>query len=579
SNPYLTHDDFDKLRELEDRVRRLRSKAACTDFHAAAVALLDAETARYNACATNLDHLTKRCEDAQQRYASAVTAAADCLALELFICRQSDAAHPLKECFERFVPAGRLGRLAPGADQVAAVEAFRVDESRLITCINVLAAALDALTQTTRDLVAACRTGIEPQRDQVVENRVVVPKGDRGTESKTDLGTLGAAGKQYAFLDFTKPPALRTLDCDSALGLYLNVAEDVAAGAIQLNTAPAIKATYNAFMAAVTNVDQSLSKAMMLEAQLRERLAAATTFHRDVAALLRPATVTAAANTLKAALTAGKAMLSRAVQLATIGDSRLAQRLAEKAMDSSRALLSKAAVEKPLREQASRLTAVERSFNAVEAEASRQREGWRSLVGEIIPLINSHEDLRARLDEFFGLHRSTRWGPGSELGRGVMSFVRQCREWCELAHYTPALPSWAVLHDTLERTRPRDVAAPSAFANALCAMAHTHDGLSDDESTLIARIARDRGLGLRQEQVDAMVRHWRSLPRDQSTLRAIAQAITDVQNISDRGMLENLSQDLCRVAQIDEDLANDEITVYHGFVTTMSRMLYPTFAS
>ncbi|MFM8497578.1 MAG: hypothetical protein ACKOEM_18965, partial [Planctomycetia bacterium] len=129
SNPYLTHDDFDKLRELEDRVRRLRSKAACTDFHAAAVALLDAETARYTACANNLDHLTKRCEDAQQHYTSAVTAVADRLALELFICRQSDAAHPLRGCFERFVPAGRLGRLAPGADQVAAVEAFRVDES------------------------------------------------------------------------------------------------------------------------------------------------------------------------------------------------------------------------------------------------------------------------------------------------------------------------------------------------------------------------------------------------------------------------------------------------------------------
>lgn len=579
SNPYLTHDDFDKLRELDDRVRQLRSRAACPNFHAAAVALLDAETARFRECAANLDRLAARCEEAQKEFAAVVAAVAQRLALELFICRKTDAAHPLKVCFERFVTAGQIGKLAPGSDEVAAAEGFRLDESRLTACVDDLAAALDTLTRTTRDLVAACRSDIEPLRERVVENRVVVPKGDRGTDSKTDLGTLGAAGRQYAFLDFTKPPKLRALDCDTALGLYLNLAEDVAAGAIKLKSSAAITATYNAFIAAVTGVDRSLSDAITLETHLRERLAAATAFHRDVATLLKPAPVTAAADALKAALAAGRALLSRAVQLATIGDGRLAQRLADKAVDASRALLSKDAVQKPLREQASKLSAVGRAFKTVETEASRQREGWRSLVGEILPAINSHDDLRTRLDEFFGLHRSTRWGPGSELGRDVMAFVRRCHEWCELAHYTPALPSWAVLHDTLERTRPRDVAAPGAFANALCAMAHTHDGLSDDESTLIARIARDRGLGLRQEQVDAMVRHWRSLPRDQTTLLAIAQAITDVQNISDRGMLENLSQDLRRVAKIDEDLANDEITVYHAFVATMSRILYPTFAS
>lgn len=579
SNPYVTHDDFDKLRELENRVRHLRSKAACSNFHAAAVALLQAEAARYTACANNLDQLIKRCESAQQQYVSAIAAVAERLALELFICRQSDAAHPLKKCFERFISAGQLGRLPAGVDQIAAVEAFRADESRLTSCKNDLAAALDALTRTTRELIATCQAGIEPQRDQVIESRVVVPKGDRGTDSKTDLGTLGAAGKQYAFLDFTKPPALRTLDCDSALGLYLNVAEDVAAGAIALNASFAVTATYNAFMTAVKNVDQALSKAVTLEEQLRDRLAAATAFHREAATLLQPGPLTTAADRVRAALATGKLMLSRAVQLATIGDTTLARRLAESAVDVGRGMLSPASIDKPLREQANRRKAVERCFESVEVEASRQREGWRSLVGEIIPVVNSHDDLRARLDEFFGLHKTTRWGPGSELGRLLMAFVTKSHEWCELAQYKPSLPSWAVLHDTMQRTRLRDVSGADAFANALCAMAHTHDGLSDDEAAVIARIVRERGLGLRQEQVDGLIRNWRSLPRDQSTLQAIAQAIIDVQAVTDRGMLENLAQDLRRVARVDEDLANDEITVYHGFVTMMTRLLYPTLVS
>jgi hypothetical protein len=43
-------------------------------------------------------------------------------------------------------------------------------------------------------------------------------------------------------------------------------------------------------------------------------------------------------------------------------------------------------------------------------------------------------------------------------------------------------------------------------------------------------------------------------------------------------MLEALMQGLRRVAQADGDLASDELAVYHGFVTTISRRMYPTFS-
>lgn len=578
SNPFLTHDDFDKLRVLEGRVRELRTKAGCADFVAAATSLLAEETKRYSDCADDLKAFSDRWQAAEQQYLSSVREAAERLKLELHLCVRADPRHALKAAFERLIPQLRIGQSPSSTDVPAALEAFRADEGRLRSCVTKLKSSLDALTASANDLVSRCSAEIQVIRERVVERRVVVAAGDRDPEARTDLGILGAQGKQYAFLAFTKPPKLSHFECDSALGLYLNVAEDVAAGAIPLREAPQIGRNYTLFMEAVTGVDRRISEALALKDSCRERLAQAQAFHEVVAGELSAPHLDQAAAASRRSLSKAKALLARAQQLATIGDVALARHLQSMAMKAADGLLAGDTVEAAIAEQTARLSDMERSFGFLQIEAMAQSSTWRLTLHELLPLRGWHANLRKRLDDFFSGHRDIRWGPGSTLCHRFVEMVRECRPWCDLAQYKPSLRSWALLHDRMSRRKPRPVQPASAFIAALCAMAHAHDGLSDEESSLITSIARDQAIALDTTEIRKIVAEWRGLPRDQRTLDAIAQATLDVLVITDPTMLESLMQGLRRVAQADGDLAADELAVYHGFVTTITRRMHPTFS-
>jgi hypothetical protein len=56
-------------------------------------------------------------------------------------------------------------------------------------------------------------------------------------------------------------------------------------------------------------------------------------------------------------------------------------------------------------------------------------------------------------------------------------------------------------------------------------------------------------------------------------VNALAQAIVNVAAIDDPGLLDRLAVALRSVAQADGDLATDEIAVYHGFLTTITRRI------
>jgi hypothetical protein len=578
SNPYLTHDDFDRLRELEGRVRDLRNKANCRDFVAESTSLLAEEASRYAGCSAELKALIDCWRNAEQRHLSTIRSVTDSLAFDLHVCVRANPSHALKAAFEQMVPQLRVGQQPPMDDLATALESFRADEERLASCVATMKSSLNALTESARDLVRRCREEIPVIRAMVVERRVIVEAGDLDADAKTDLGTLEAQGKQYAFLTFTTPPKLTQFECDSALGLYLNVAEDVVDGAIRLRESRLVNTTYKAFMEAVTSVDRLLSEALSLERICSERVARAEAFHEVVARELTGARLDEAAAVCRGSLVKARALLVRAQQLAAIGDISMARHLQSVATKAAGGLVTADTVDAAIAEQAARSQAMQLSFGQLETEAVRQSSMWRLTWHEFFPFLGAHQTLRELLDEFFSLHRETRWGPGSTLCQSFVEMVRQCRPWCDLVGYKPSLRSWALLHDRMTRCERRDVHPTFAFNSALCAMAHAHDGLSEEEAALIKSIARDRAIAMDSAEFDKLVQRWRGLPRDQQTLEAIAQAILDVHVITDPAMLEALMQGLRRVAQADGDLASDELAVYHGFVTTISRRMYPTFS-
>jgi hypothetical protein len=578
SNPYLTHEDYDRLRELEDRVRELRTKAACPDFIAATTSLLADETSRCHECTKAIRTLIDSWQEAERRHESAIRGLAERLSLELYVCARAAPRHSLPEAFTKLVPSLRVGHLPTSRNALSALESFKADAGRLDSAITAAQSALDDLSQAGRDVVEQCRATIPPIRDRVVARRVLVASGDRDPEAKTDLGTLGAQGKQYAFLAFTTPPRLSHFECDSALSLYLNVAEDVASSAISLRESRRISQTYEDFMAAIRAVDDAISEAMSLEDRCRERIAAAKEFHEVAAREVNAARLDAMAAAARSPLIKGKDLLARARQLASIGDIALAQHLAATAVRESDGLLSGSDVTSAIAEQQMHASAVCRSFVAVEEECTRQSSSWRRTWHELFPFIDSYAPLRSHLEGFFDHQKDLRWGPGSTLSRSFVEMVRKCRPWCEVAGFKPTLRSWALLHDRMLRCKPRDVRPAFAFLNALCAMAHAHDGLSADEASLIGDIAREQGIRADANNFSALLEQWRGLPRDQRTLEAVAQAIIDVDVITDATTLEGLMEALRRVAQADDKLAPDEIAVYQGFVTTLTRRMHPEFS-
>lgn len=569
SNPYLTHDDFDKLRELDARVHELRKKTGCHNFTSAAATLLREEISRYGECAAELSALTSRWNDTERSYASSVREILKRLELEVFILRHTEPKSPFARTLP---PAGELHRDLSSTDIAERVDAFRPDAERLEAALRDTRAALDGFSRSANELADRCSACIGPLLEKVVDRRVVVPKGDSDHDARTDLGSLSVPGRQYAFMEFSKPPALQTLDCDSALSLWLNVAEDVAGGAIHVADSKAIKAVYNDFMAAVQNVDRMLASVTLLENRCREGVASAETTYRTVVSALTLDRVTAAAESIRGTTGQVRKALTRALQFAQIGDTSLARRLAANAAAEARGLLSMRPVEAMVEKQLARQSAMERSFRHLAEEAERQSAGWRGVLGDALRFLNSHDDLRERLEDFYRNLKEVRWGPGSECCQKVLPLAREANTWSELSGFQPQLPLWLVLGDALDRARPQNIDASLAFAHALCAMAHAHDGISAPEMALIDAALQEHAVAVAPDDVRSAIQRWRKLPRDRRTVNAVAQAIVNIAAINDTGLLDGLAGALRSVAQVDGELATDEIAVYHGFLTTITRL-------
>lgn len=351
------------------------------------------------------------------------------------------------------------------------------------------------------------------------------------------------------------------------------MAEDVAGGAINVADSRTIKAVYTDFMAAVQNVDRMLASAMLLESRCREGAVSAEAMYRTVASALTLDDVTTAVESIRATTGRARKSLARALQLAQIGDTSLARRLAANAAAEARGLLSARPVEAMVEKQLARQSAMERSFRHLAEEAERQSAGWRGVLGDALRFLNSQDDLRERLEGFYRHLREVRWGPGSECCRAVLPLAREANAWSDLAGFRPQLPSWLILGDALDRARPQNVKAGVAFTNALCAMAHAHDGISSQEMALIDKALAGQAVAVAPDDVRSTVERWRKLPRDRRTVNAVAQAIVNVAAIDDPGLLDRLAVALRSVAQADGDLATDEIAVYHGFLTTITRRI------
>ena len=578
-NPYVTPDDFEQLRMLETRIADLRKRASCGDFLDATIALLQGETAIATRVIETFRRVFSDWQQVDEAYRDVVQEAVEQVRVELALLerhpRTGRDALATRQQIDTFCLADTGGeRSRPTQIDLPTLKAFQPDPERIRKCLASVRTAFHRLLEKGRELTARGAAGMAPAIESLTARHLLLRRGD-ATAAVIDLGTLATQGQRNAFLEFSKPPALKNFMLDEGLVLFLNVAEDVAAGKLQITESGTIAGVYKSFLAAITGADRALDDADGFGKRLGERMAAAENIHRQLEQLLNLGRIQqSAANLLKDMGTAKKT-LERALQLVQMGEISLGTKLAERAVHEAEWLLDAPTLDTAVEEQRAKWTTAEGSFSALQQEGTRQKTGWRGALGEAF-FLNSHEELLRRLEAFYRHHASSSCGPGTEMGHRHGKLIRSTSTMLE---YRPSLRVWFVVHDALERVTARPVSPDVAFFNALCAIASAHASIDETEEGVIRAAVLDAELAIDEAQMKAAIAEWRSVVSDKRRVVAVAQTVADVDAITDPEMLERLNTALKNVARADDSVTETEIAVYHAFLARIAQRMYADLVS
>jgi hypothetical protein len=573
-NTYFTPDDFDHVRELADRVEKLREKADCGDFGTAAAKLLNDEAQRFSALASEIAKLLapwRAADDAVQRSITELVAALGTELHALTRIRQTDLLSDtaLEQVLRPYGIDGALRTVSPRS-----IETYVPNDARITTQLTALREKLATFVQVTQDLVARAHPLADSVKQRIAERRVLLIKGVADDDRANAIGRLDGRRKQFAFLKLSNPPSADHFECDDALTLFLNLAEDIGSGVIVPRNAAGLTRAYESFMVRFAEVDGMLSTAIGFEEQGRARVTALEQVVRRLHEELNPPRIRSAVDAFRESLANARKLLTRATQLAQSGEVAVAQALRDRVMASNDVALHADDVDRAITDQAAKMHALEQAFVELREEGDKQTSGWRGLIGGGVPFLNSHDVLSARLSAFHDLQASIGWGPGSELSGKLIRMIRDSLEFSEVAGAKPALRPWTILSDAVDRMQPKDVTSSSAFVNALCAMAAAHDALGDRERAAIHKAVVGNTLPIETSTVDEMIAGWRNIEARRPLLEAISQAIVDTDTIIKPEVRECLLRELQAVARADHDVGGLEVLVYRGFFARITRPLH-----
>lgn len=574
NNPYFTPDDFAQVRELAARVEQLREKADCDDFSSSAVNLLNDEAQRFSALTSEIAKLLASWQAADAAVQRSIAELVAALGPELYALIRIQQPDLLSEtAIEQLLRPHGIDR-ALRTFNPSSIQTYEPDDTRIKTQLSTLKASFDAFIQLTKDTGARAKSLADSVQQRIAERQLFLLKGVADDDRPTAVGRLDGRRNQFAFLKFSNPPSTDHFQCDDALNLFLNLAEDIESGAIVPRNASALSQAYGSFMARFTEVDKMLSTAFGFEQQARGRVTALEQVVRRLHEELSLQRVRSAVEAIRGSLANAKTLLTRATQLAQSGEVTAAQTLRDRALAGNEQLLGAEDADRAIADHAAKLRELEKAFAELCEEGEKQTSGWRGIIGGFFPLFNSHDPLLARLSAFYEHQDSITWGPGSELSGKAIRMIRESLHLSEIAGHKPMPRPWVLVSDAVDRAQPRDMEPSLAFVHALCAMAAAHESLNDEERNVIHTAVARSGILIPQQTVDKVIAEWRGIKQGRSLSRAIAQALVDTDAIIKTETRENLLKELQQIARADEDVNGLEILVYRGFFARIARLLH-----
>lgn len=574
ANPYVTAEDFAHVRELWSRIEKLRVKAGCPNFLVAAGELLARESTCHEAGAAELRQLCAGFDEVSEALDTAVREAVEGLRAEacLLIRHQRSQRTP-SPSLEQLLQRHGIAEVIAAVDRDALL-IHRPDEAAVQEKLDGLRAKIGSAATLARSLTDRCAAVVESARHRVVDRGLIVDINAAEPDPDPDPAILAAGGEQSPFLRDSHPPVLERFRCAKGPALFLNAAEDVVGGGIVLRTAQSVSEAYRRFVTGLCDVDGLIVRAERCPDRVREALAATTALLERITAAFSPANLAAAGSAVQSAMHDATHLMSRAVQLAKLGDIARARRLRDLAMRQDDTHGDAAALEAAIAEQKTSLKLLDMSFKDLAAEPVPQQTGWRGIFGRAAAAASPPEQLRVLLEIFHNHHARVQWAAGSECGATLASLLRKAEQISTAAGLRPIVPAWVHLHEALGRVRPRPVSPAAAFANVLGAMVAADGKIMAEEREAVRRSLEQVGLQMTPSDLDRVISAWGDVQPGEPMCEAVAQAIADVAVIRDPTVLEKLIRHMGNAAKVDNAVRKSEMHVYRGLFCAIMRQAY-----
>ena len=559
ANPEVKDEDLRTKRQLEKSLEDLQHTIGVRELIGHATQLLREECRGYSNLITDV---AAELADIQVTERSLATGVSNALngfreLLWLFARRRESKLF--------FSSLGTLGLANPrGELTVEQIESTRVDVEAVSRVTDRLTEVFGEAARQFSQLVVRLADFANQLGNDIGRGEILVSNALAAKLTEDDkIGSLSVNGRQFDFLEFSKPLALSNLKCSSAMSLYLNIAEDVHSGQVQVKQSSPVSKSYGEFINGSEKVDNALQRITELKGRLSKREHTYRVLAARIASDFRLETLKQASMEYRDNVKAAKVMLKRGEELARLGATDHAQSLCEKATQLSDGTVDVSSVEPHISAALSKLDLIDLDFQRVNAEFSKQNQGFRKFWGEGIG--NSHANLRECLGRLLSHQEVCKWGAGTLMSRKYLAMVQQSQEACEACDFEAATYLWVLLTSLIEKLPARQLNQEAVFLNAMCAMAAIDGKFTNDEVQAIKKTLEYAKVSINSDQIIRWCQEWAKIS-DNQLYQSMAQAIVDLRTLPDGKLKEMLPACVKAIAIADGEVDPREAALYHGII-------------
>jgi hypothetical protein len=578
SNPYVTADDYNVMRSLEQSVTALRQRAGVNEFMRPLTSLLSAQANRCEQAVADLSGLYGKLAEVKKTGAGKVGAVMENLRNELGVVLKRDTGHTTSQTLLAHLEFlsdshdaaiwERLLEQAEAAISINTILTWKADYSHIDSAIAALHAFKDTFSCNTRAIVDESRESLRRLLEVVSDSQFVMLKGENSLpQPRTEITIDPTLNK---LIQNQQLPPLEALvfrrDFSSVAG-FAGVAasyRDVSTDVHELNQ------SCQRFISVVKAADKALASPSELPETSEQDAMRCQQLVAVLTDAVQSDVLDDIVRSLRESLDSAQNCLKRAASLIKIGDVQLGLQTRHAVLVATSGLLDDPSLLASASEQRAAFQNARKSRDKVLESAAVKRTGIFNALVDIVTGATATR-VQEALGEFYSYQQAS-WAAGSELCRDYLRLSDSLNSACVTYGYEPKRGPMLVLGKLIAELHAEEQSPPAAFVNALCAMAISSNGIDSRELSGIRKVFEDAGISAEFETFSALLAHWNAGVAKKRAAPMVAQAILNVSNITDLQMLGQLREGIREIARVDGSVSEVEKSVFWAFLSIIFRI-------